>query len=231
MTSAMLSIVLVLLIGAVSRPRPSRRPLGVATHADIVVARAMRPLRAAVHRLHTSRSGKSQPGEVAKWCEELSRAVRSGSSLSSAIRQVEPPQAHREFILRVVHEIDRGVPLATALLGGPSTCRHLDLALVVLQACAAHGGPPAESIDRAACTLRARDTDLTDRRTHSAQARMSAIVMTFLPGVTVLFTVATSQSVRSVLATQAGAILMLVGVGLNIAGWCWMRQIIGRGGE
>jgi Flp pilus assembly protein TadB len=88
------------------------------------------------------------------------------------------------------------------------------------------GGHPAEPLDRAAAALRARAADRAERRTHSAQARASALVMTWLPIVVLALLVAMSGAVRSVVVTPFGAWSVLAGAGLNLTGWRWMRRLV-----
>ncbi len=122
---------------------------------------------------------------------------------------------------------ERGLPLSDAVATVPSR-GDLALVLTVIRACAMSGGPAAEPLDRAAAALRARSAELADRRTQSAQARFSAIVMTILPIALLGLLVMTSASVRGVIGTPAGSFVVLVGAALNLAGWRWMRRIIDR---
>jgi tight adherence protein B len=99
---------------------------------------------------------------------------------------------------------------------------------VVVRACAEHGGSAAEPIDRAAAALRQRAALAGERRTNSAQARMSALVMTGLPAAMLMLLTITSGSVRAAATSPVGSIAIAIGALLNIAGWHWMRQLIGR---
>jgi Flp pilus assembly protein TadB len=66
---------------------------------------------------------------------------------------------------------------------------------------------------------------------HSAQARLSARVMTALPLAMLMLLVATSDSVRRVTVSPFGALVVTVGVALNLIGWRWMRATIERAGR
>jgi tight adherence protein B len=116
--------------------------------------------------------------------------------------------------------------LKEALDGSRCSSPHLELAFVVLRACALHGGPASEPIDRAAATLRARDADDADRRTQSAQARLSAVVMTILPGAMLATMLVTSDATRLIMRSPIGLIIVVIGGGLNVIGWHWMRRMI-----
>jgi Flp pilus assembly protein TadB len=166
------------------------------------------------------------PIELAVWCDGLARAVRGGATLRQAVLDVAPPAAVAGHIDGVRLQLERGAPLRAALEPRPPVPVHLDLVLVVLRACAVHGGPPSEPIDRAAAALRQRAAVIAERRSQSAQAHMSAVVMTLLPGVLLGVLLLTSASVRSALTTPAGLAVVALGAATNLIGWWWMRRLI-----
>jgi tight adherence protein B len=165
------------------------------------------------------------PAEIAGWCDALAREVRSGGSLGAALRTVPPPDGTR--LAAIGHALGRGRPLADAL-EVPVASGDEAAVLTVLASCAHHGGPAARPLDQVAATLRRRAADAAERAVHSSQARLSALVMTALPGGVLVLLLATSTSVRSVSATPVGLVTVVVGVGLNLLGWLWMRRIIPR---
>ncbi len=121
--------------------------------------------------------------------------------------------------------VDRGRALTDALdVRSPSP--HLALALSVLRACTANGGPPAEPLDRAAATLRARAVAAAERQTQSAQARLSAVVMTVLPVAMLVLLLLTSSATRAAAGSPLGVLAVTIGGALNLIGWRWMRRII-----
>jgi tight adherence protein B len=163
--------------------------------------------------------------EVAVWCEGLARVVRGGSTLGTALRTTVPPASCSAYVDEIVFTLDRGSRLADAL-AGPTPSPHLDLAVTVLRACALNGGPPAEPLDRAAATLRGRAADAAERQTQSAQARLSAVVMTILPVAMLTLLLTTSSTTRAAASTPTGSVAIVLGAALNIGGWRWMRRII-----
>ncbi len=97
----------------------------------------------------------------------------------------------------------------------------------VLAACAELGGPAAMPLERVAATLHARSTERAERRTNSAQARLSAKVLSTVPvGVLALLALA-EPAVRSTLVTPVGAACVVGGGLFNLAGWYWMRHLVG----
>ena len=124
--------------------------------------------------------------------------------------------------------LDRGDSVAGATRRVASGDASVELALGVLHACADLGGPAAQPLDRAASTLRARAADLADRDVHSAQARLSALVLTLLPVAALALVLSTSPATRAAVLGSSGSICLGVGAALNASGWWWMRRIIGR---
>ena len=159
------------------------------------------------------------------WCEALARVVRGGSTLTAALRHVDPPVSCAHVIEPITLALTRGSSLTAALDVAPSS-PHLTLAIGVLQACSVNGGPPAEPLDRAASTLRSRAVAAVERQTQSAQARLSVIVMTVLPIAMLALLMVTSAATRAATATPLGLLALAVGVALNLTGWHWMRRII-----
>jgi tight adherence protein B len=184
-------------------------------------------------RLRPPRS-RPDDDEVAEWCEQVARTVRAGSSLASAVAQTgtHVPAAGAAFH-PAVRAMRRGRGLADALgeiddAADPASA--VGLVIPVLTACALLGGPAAMPLDRVAATLHARSAERAERRTSSAQARLSARVLTTLPvGVLALLAVV-EPAVRASLTTGAGVTCVLVGGAINVAGWCWMRRLIGGAG-
>ncbi len=222
MIAALCSAAAVLVLGAMVRPRPPARcpEPAHAAKPDSTDRRSRFRLRRPVR---PDRSGDA--AETAAWCESLARVVRGGSTLVTAICTVEPPDRHRATTDRITLALERGRRLGETLdVESPSP--HLTLALSVLRACAVNGGPPAEPLDRAAATLRSRAVAAAERRTQSAQARMSAVVMTVLPIAMLLLLLATSATTRHAATSPVGLIALATGGALNVVGWRWMRRII-----
>lgn len=167
--------------------------------------------------------GQAGPAELAAWCDALARDVRAGATLGSALRSLEPPPRSRLGVIGM--RLHRGVPLDEALdISALSV--HERAVTTVLGAVARAGGPAAQPLDRVAATLRRRAADDAERTAQSAQARLSALIMTLLPGVVLGLLLATSQPVRSESTSPLGAAIVTLGVAMNILGWLWMRRLI-----
>lgn len=165
--------------------------------------------------------------DVARWCDALARAIRAGDTLVAAVRSVEPPAGLRPHVAPVVLALDRGASLGSALNPLRRRSPGLDAASTVIRACATLGGPSAEPLDRVATTLRRRVSDTAERRAQSAQARLSATVLTILPGSVLGLMLLASSNVRANVSTPVGLASMFAGGTLNAVGWLWMRRLIG----
>ena len=220
--AALLVASAIVAIGASQRPVRHRTPspVGHSNRRDIGIAAASAGLR--------RRRRPAGARAVAAWCDELSRELRSGSTLRQALGTTVPDDdtiADRTAPLRL--GLDRALPIidATARIADPDP--HLRLALAVIVATSDVGGSAAAAIDRVAGTLRQRATDRDERRVQAAQARLSAHVMTALPLLMLGLFVASDDDVRAALRTPVGAICVVTGLVLNSSGWFWMRRIVG----
>jgi tight adherence protein B len=178
------------------------------------------------------------PVDWASVVESIATTVRTGGSLSTAIDGAAGCGSSRLRLAASLHAT--GSPLAAALAAAkdaevvrPAGWRREDqhdetVALVALQVAATVGGSVAASLDRAAATLRAQRSIRADRRVHSAQARMSARVLSALPVGFAAWCVATDDRVAAfLLGSAAGWACLAVGAALNLTGWWWMRRIVG----
>ncbi len=179
-----------------------------------------------------TRRPRRPPGDddVAEWCEHVARSVRAGSSLGHALVQagVIAPAGGAAFE-PVVRAIGRGRGLADALgdLGDDDPSSSTGLVVPVLAACAELGGPAALPLERVAATLHARAAERAERRANSAQARLSARVLTTVPLGTLALLAVAEPAVRASLTSELGAVCLFLGGLLNLAGWYWMRRLVG----
>ncbi|CAN5615674.1 type II secretion system F family protein [soil metagenome] len=165
--------------------------------------------------------------QLAAWCQHVARHVRTGSSLPSAFDAgcERVPAVGAEFA-DVVRAQERGASLAGALARRVHDDEAVRLVVAVVRTCARLGGPSAEPLDRASATLHRRAAARCERRVHSAQAEMSAKVLTLLPLGVLALLVATDADVRQALGRPIVQICLALGLALNATGWWWMRRII-----
>lgn len=169
---------------------------------------------------------------VADWCDDAARAVRAGAALVVALGEAtDAHPAMTPIIAPVLAAAGRGRPLAEAVDAAADDARDpasaTGLALTVVRSCAQLGGPAAAPLERVAATLRTRAAVAGELRAHSAQAELSARVLTTVPVALLAILAATEPNVREAVRTPAGAAAVGAGAALNVAGWRWMRRIIG----
>lgn len=178
------------------------------------------------------------PGAVAEWCDALARSLRAGTTLRLALTSIEPADPALALRSQAVRQaLGRGATVSAAVtsLHADATSRprressHLGLVSAMLATSGSIGGPTAASLDRLAGALRLRVADGQERAAHSAQARLSAHVLTFIPLSLLTLLVATDADVRAVLSQSTGFALVSIGLALNLAGWWWMRRVVTAG--
>lgn len=205
------------LVGSVMwtcRPRPPVRRLTSGEPADVTRSERRR------RRWGRRRVAPPDPIALAHWCEGVARCVRGGDALRTVVDR--PPDD--ASVATVVDAIRRHVADPHRAPLPPDAA----LVAAVVSACLDQGGPAAEPLDRAAGVLRARAAERDERRVQSAQARLSAVVLTWLPVGVLLLLAASSEAVRRVVTTPAGLAFVFAGSLLNLAGWWWMRRIVER---
>jgi tight adherence protein B len=222
MSAAALAMLAVIAMGGALAPKPVSRRLQPEDSTSRAGVRSIQRLA----RRRTS--GRVEPAALAAWCDSLARALRGGSTLRHAMCTVPPPACVETRLAPALLALERGASVVAALSNLDARSHDLDLVLVVVRACAEHGGEAAEPIDRAAAALRQRAALAGERRTNSAQARMSALVMTCLPVAMLALLALTSRSVRAASTSPAGLAAIALGAMLNVAGWGWMRRLIAR---
>jgi tight adherence protein B len=167
--------------------------------------------------------------DVAEWCEHVARSVRAGSSLGHAVVQAGAvaPVGGATFD-PVVRAIGRGRSLTDALGDVPDRdpASSTGLVVVVLIACAELGGPAAMPLERVAATLHARSAERAERLANSAQARLSARVLTTVPIGTLVLLALAEPTVRTSLTSSPGVVCLILGGLLNLVGWYWMRHLV-----
>jgi len=182
-----------------------------------------------VHRLVVTRRTHPPMAEaLAGVLDAIARRCASGESLAHAFDICAAESASRE-LQHARRRLHSGHSLAESLSTPSAGTTHpaLVLAMHVIHLCATEGGNVAESLDRAAASLRERHADERERWAHGAQARLSTTVLTVLPIGFGVWSLATSGAVRAFVVTPTGMMCVAIGLAFNIAGWWWMRRTIG----
>lgn len=151
----------------------------------------------------------------------MSAELRTGSSLASAVH----------------HALRRAAPCGEVITATSSLASidgahatHPDEAVVLhaISAAYAVGGPMAATIDAASSLLRERAAVRAEAHAHSAQARLSARVLTGVPIAFAGWSTLSSSSFRAAIVSPVGLTSAAFGSAANLAGWWWMRHIVRR---
>jgi len=164
--------------------------------------------------------------------EHIARDMRSGSSFAAAL--AEGLGAHPTVLPAVSQALAQGYTTREALgavhIAPGARAATDELVLQALRACHRGGGPAVVALERASAVLRERRAWRAERMAQSAQARLSARILTILPVVVGLWAVLTSARVRcAYLANPVPMVAAVVGVGIDLLGLWWMRRIVARG--
>jgi tight adherence protein B len=177
------------------------------------------PGRGSLLRRRATRRGPPGATQWAALLDALAAELRTGSSLATAVGQALGRTGIAGAAVRP------GVALA-ALSRIP--VGDADEAVVVQALVAAHtlGGATAPTFDAAAALLRERIAIRAEAEVHSAQARLSARVLTAIPLVFCAWNVLTSASFRRAWGSEVGLTCAVLGAACNLCGWLWMRRLV-----
>ncbi|MDO8364329.1 MAG: hypothetical protein Q7V88_15665 [Actinomycetota bacterium] len=177
------------------------------------------------HRRHRRLSHRRpRPPDADLWAavlDSMAAEARTGSSLTAAL---ERALARHRPEGGAMHPGATTATIVTARVG------DADEAVVVQAIATAHalGGPVAATLDAAAALLRERAAIRGEAAAHSAQARLSARVLTGVPVAFAAWSLLASASFRAALLSSVGLVSAAAGALCNLAGWWWMRRIVGR---
>ncbi|MFK8023373.1 MAG: type II secretion system F family protein [Ilumatobacter sp.] len=169
--------------------------------------------------------------DVAVWVDEVARSLRHGATLGASLAELEPVDVVvAELTAPLRHHLERGatvVEACDAWIAGLDHRRghHLLAVGAVLAATALVGGSGSEALDRAAGVMRGHAAADLEREAQSAQAKLSAKVLTIIPLALLAVMVMADAEVRSVLATPSGAGTVAAGIAANAVGLWWMRVV------
>ena len=178
-----------------------------------------------------------RPGAVAVYADDVARSIRRGVTLRQSVLDVTSDDALLdEAVASLRFRLERGEALSQACTrwiddverlgrGG----RNLVALGSVIGIAASVGGRAGEPLDRLAASMRQFAADDLERAAQSAQARVSARVLTILPLGVLAVMGLSDADVRTVAASPSGSAVVGVGLVLNGVGALWMRSIVQRG--
>jgi tight adherence protein B len=161
----------------------------------------------------------------------LSRAIRAGHAFNSGIKMIAdemPDPVGKEF-QRVFEEQNYGLPLKTALMNLLDRVNLLDLRLFVVAVLVQRqsGGNLAELLGKIAETIRERFRIMRQLKVHTAQAKLTGIILVCLPPVLGGIILTLNYEYMKVIFQEAWGIRMLLGAGiLQLIGLVWIRKVV-----
>ena len=161
----------------------------------------------------------------------LTAAVRSGMSVPQAIAYAkrEAGSPVRDDLARVVADIDVGVPLGEAIDGWAERSQSRDVQLVAgaLDLHRRSGGDLPAVLDQVAATIRERVAVGREVRALTAQARLSGWILGVLPiGFFAFLWLTSRRDIEGALGTPAGLASVLLGLGLEVGAFFWIRALL-----
>ena len=184
-----------------------------------------------------TRRALATPDALAEWLDEVARTVRRGASSAVALAVVPADPRVALDTLGLRRDVSRGGAVAAAAeawrvehdspTGRRRTTPAISLCAAVIACATEVGGSLAEPVDRLASAMRERAQLDRDRRTHSAQARLSAVVLSCLPLAVLGALLAADPEVRRVAVSPVGVAVIGLGVILDSVGAWWMHRIAG----
>ena len=174
-----------------------------------------------------NRTGTSRP-DLPAFLDAVARQCSTGDSLTASFAASAQSHSCDEVFAPALQSLAGGARLVEALDRQPvAGGEDVVLTWHVLSLCARNGGAVTEPLDRAAATIRSRQAIRHERAAHSAQARLSAKVLTLAPVSFALWVVVSAPTIRSFLLSSVGIVCVFLGAVLNAAGWLWMKRIVG----
>ena len=176
------------------------------------------------------RHGANSKDDIPQMLELLGRCLRAGASLRTAVNTV----AHdfpRSMLSDVVAQANSGVSLTEAIdrwASGNTDCQNTDRQMAAALLVLGHisGAAMASSLDRAAASIRQRQSLSDEIRALTAQTRMSSLVVAVAPvGFAGVIALVDSESLVVLLTTPVGILSLVLGSILECLGIWWMSRL------
>lgn len=167
------------------------------------------------------------PGFLALVISGLKASLSVRLALKEAAELVRGPLA--DELARTMAEVEAGVPMDLALsdLAGRLPLPELGFLAALLTAHVRTGGDLTAALASLAEVTRERVALRREVRTMTAQSRSSALVMSLMPPIFLIFApVLTGYSLFDMLTRPAGWGLLVTGVALDVAGFLAMRRLV-----
>jgi tight adherence protein B len=161
----------------------------------------------------------------------LARAIRAGHAFNTGIKMVAdemPAPVGKEF-QRAFEEQNYGLPMKSALMNMLERVALLDLKLFVVAVLIQRqsGGNLAELLGKIAHTIRERFRIWRQLKVHTAQAKLTGIILMCLPPVMFGITLALNYEYMKIIFTDPwGLRIIAAAIILQLIGLVWIRKIV-----
>jgi tight adherence protein B len=161
----------------------------------------------------------------------LSRAIRAGHAFNTGIKMIADEMAEpvgKEF-QRVFEEQNYGLPMKSALLNLLERVNLLDLKLFVVAVLIQRqsGGNLAELLGKISQTIRERFRIFRQLKVHTAQAKLTGIILMCLPPVMFGITLAMNYEYMKIIFQDPWGIRILIAAAvMQVTGLLWIRKIV-----
>jgi tight adherence protein B len=161
----------------------------------------------------------------------LSRAIRAGHAFNTGVKMIadEMPAPVGQEFQRVFEEQNYGLPMKSALLNLLERVNLLDLKLFVVAVLIQRqsGGNLAELLSKIAHTIRERFRIFRQLKVHTAQAKLTGIILMCLPPVMGAITLALNYEYMKIIFQDPWGIrLLIAAVVMQVTGLFWIRKIV-----
>jgi tight adherence protein B len=161
----------------------------------------------------------------------LARAIRAGHAFNTGIKMIAdemPDPVGKEF-QRVFEEQNYGLPMKSALMNLLERVALLDLKLFVVAVLIQRqsGGNLAELLGKISTTIRERFRIWRQLKVHTAQAKLTGIILMCLPPVMGAITLALNYEYMKIIFQDPWGIRLLIAAAvLQFVGLLWIRKIV-----
>jgi len=203
--------------------------LGVLLAMVIGVAMALLPILVVV-RIRNKRFRRFEalfPDAI----DLLARAIRAGHAFNTGIKMIAdemPDPVGKEF-QRVFEEQNYGLPMKSALMNLLDRIALLDLKLFVVAVLIQRqsGGNLAELLGKISTTIRERFRIWRQLKVHTAQAKLTGIILMCLPPVMGGITLTLNYEYMKIIFNDPWGIRLLIAAAvMQLVGLLWIRKIV-----
>jgi len=203
--------------------------LGVLVAIGVGVLAGFLPILV-VMRIRTKRFGRFEE-QFPDAIDLLARAIRAGHAFNTGIKMIadEMPDPVAKEFQRVFEEQNYGLPMKTALLNLLERVNLMDLKLFVVAVLIQRqsGGNLAELLGKISHTIRERFRIYRQLKVHTAQARLTCIILLCLPPAMLLITFYMNYEYMKIIVEDPRGFWMGVSaLVMWVIGLLWMRKII-----